>query len=194
MGVHPVHVAIATQYVQTLIRCKARQVTRQPGFSRADESDVAQDLRAHILKQAHHFDPSQAGVNTFIARVVDSAVAMIIRDRWRLKRAAGLNLQSLEGSTLRHEGKEKGLMEVLVDDDLRRRRGIPGVPEEERREVSVDMAGVLARLAAPLRGIARLLMDDGNEASIARDLGMSRRRVRKAIDDIRRHFRRAGLE
>jgi len=194
MGVHPVHVAIATQYVQTLIRCKARQVTRQPGFSRADESDVAQDLRAHILKQAHHFDPSLACVNTFVARVVDSAVAMIIRDRWRLKRAAGLNLQSLEGSTLQHEGEEKALADVLVNDDLQRRYGTSGVPDEERREMSADLAQVLARLAAPLRKIAHLLMNDGNEASIARDLGMSRRRVRKAIAEIRRHFRQAGLE
>lgn len=194
MGVHPVYVSLTTLYVQTLIRCKAHQVTRQPGFSRADESDVAQDLRAYVLKQAHHFDPSLACVNTFVARVVDSAVAMIIRDRWRLKRAAGLNLQSLEGSTLRHEGEEKTLADVLIDDDLQRRYGTSGVPDEEQREMSADLARVLGRLAAPLRKIAHLLMDDGNEASIARDLAMSRRRVRKAIAEIDRHFRRAGLE
>jgi DNA-directed RNA polymerase specialized sigma24 family protein len=155
---------------------------------------VAQDLRAYVLKQAHHFDPAIACVNTFVARVVDSAVAMIIRDRWRLKRAAGLNLQSLEGSTLRHEGEEKALADVLVDDDLQRRDGTSGVSDEERCEMSADVAHALDRLTASLRPVARLLMDDGNEASIARDLGMSRRQVRKAIDDIRRHFQRAGLE
>jgi len=194
MGVHPVHVALTTQYVQTLIRCKAHQVTRQPGFRRADESDVAQDLRAYVLKQAHHFDPSLACVNTFVARVVDSAAAMIVRDRWRLKRAAGLNLQSLEGSTLQHEGEEKALADVLVDDDLQRRHGAYGIADAERCEASADTSGLVARLRSPLREIAQLLMDGACEASIARDLGISRRRVRKAICEIRRHFRQAGLE
>jgi DNA-directed RNA polymerase specialized sigma24 family protein len=194
MGVHPVHAALTTPYVQTLIRCKARRIVQRLGLSRSDESDVAQDLRACVLKQAHQFDPALAGVNTFIARVVDSGAAMIVRDRRRLKRAAGLRLQSLEGSTLQHEGEEKTLADVLVDDDLQRRHGTWGTPDEERHDVSADTARVLAHLKPPLRAIARRLMKDDNEVSIARDLGISRRQVRKAIADLGRHFKRASLE
>ncbi|MBE3123871.1 MAG: hypothetical protein IMZ65_03630, partial [Planctomycetes bacterium] len=86
MGVHPVHAALTTKYVQTLIRIKARAVARQPGFSQSDQDDLEQDLAIHVLKQAHYFDPDRGSVRTFIARVVDSAVAMMLRDRRRLKR------------------------------------------------------------------------------------------------------------
>jgi len=40
MGVHPVHAAVTTPYVQKLIAVRARQVVRQPGFCRSDQADV----------------------------------------------------------------------------------------------------------------------------------------------------------
>jgi RNA polymerase sigma factor (sigma-70 family) len=193
MGVHPVHAALSTEYVQTLIRIKARQLIRHPGFSRSDQEDLEQELRGHVLKQAHHFDPSLVCVNTFIARVVDSAVAMILRDRRRKKRAAGHRLQSLEGTTLLNEGEEKTLLDVLVDEDLHRRHGVHGAGDEERGDVSADTAAVLSRLAPDPREIAHLLMEGAREATIARALGISRRQVRSAVAAIRRHLKDAGL-
>jgi DNA-directed RNA polymerase specialized sigma24 family protein len=72
---------IVTEYARTLIRVKAKQIVRRPGFSRSDQADVEQDLVVHLLCQAEHFDPERASLNTFIARVIDSAVAMLVRER-----------------------------------------------------------------------------------------------------------------
>ncbi|MCX5677062.1 MAG: hypothetical protein NTX87_18895, partial [Planctomycetota bacterium] len=132
MGVHPVHAALTTPYVRTLLKIKSRQLARRPEFRGTDPADISQDLIGQVLKQATRFDASRAGVNTFIAAVVESAAGMMCRDRGRLKRVAGLRLQSLEGSPLQHEGEEKALLDVLVDDDLQRRQGVYGVSAPSR--------------------------------------------------------------
>jgi RNA polymerase sigma factor (sigma-70 family) len=193
MGVHPVHAAVTTPYVQKLIAVRARQVVRQPGFRRSDQADVEQELVVHILKEAHLFDPARSCARTFIAQVVDSAGAMILRDRRRKKQAAGHRLQSLEGTTLLNEGEEKTLLDVLVDEDLHRRHGSHVAGDEERSDVSADTAAVLSRLAPDPREIAHLLMAGAREATIARALGISRRQVRSAVAAIRRHLKDAGL-
>ena len=69
---------VCTEYARTLIRVKARQIVCRPGFSRSDTGDVEQDLYLHLLSQAQQFDPTRGSINTFIARVVDSAVAMLV--------------------------------------------------------------------------------------------------------------------
>jgi RNA polymerase sigma factor (sigma-70 family) len=194
MEAHPVHAALTSDYVSKLLKTKARQLRRRPEFWRADLQDIQQELVLHVVQRAHLFDPARGGVNTFIATVVESAAAMLCRDRKRLKRAAGLNLQSLEGSTLQDEGEEKTLLDVLVDDDLRRRQASYGASDEERCDASADTAEVLSRLSSPLRKVARLQMAGENEVSIARTLGISRRQARKAIEKICEHFRQADLE
>ncbi len=190
---HPVHAALTTEYVRTLLRIKARQLRRRPEFWRTPVQDIRQELILHVLQRAHLFDPARGSVNTFVATVVESAAAMMCRDRKRRKRAAGLNLQSLDGSTLKDDGEERTLLDVLVDDDLRRRHGGYGASEEERRDASSDTLRTLDRLPARLRRIARLWMDGENEVSIARNLGISRRQVRKATAEIEERFRQAGV-
>ena len=96
MGTHTVHAALTTPYVTSLIRSKAGRLSRSSGFQRSEQGDLEQELTSHILKQAGHYDPARGSVNTFIDRVVTSAVAMVIRDRRRLKRGAGRRPISLE--------------------------------------------------------------------------------------------------
>lgn len=38
---------VCTEYARTLIRVKARQIVRRPGFSSSDTDDVEQDLFLH---------------------------------------------------------------------------------------------------------------------------------------------------
>ena len=192
MGIHPVHEAISTQYIQQLIQIKARQLTGHIGFSPSERFDLEQDLAVHVLKQAHHFDPSRGCVKTFIARVVDSAVAMILRDRRRLKRAPGFRSRSLEESLFHSERGTGSLAELLDESDGCRRTGGDTVPGQERAELEVDTQWVLAELPPDLQEIAARLVD-ATEAAIARDLGISRRQVRNAVEAIRAHFQRAGL-
>ena len=57
---------IVTEYARTLIRVKAKQIVRRPGFSRSDQEDIEQDLVVHLLCQAERFDPERGSLNTFM--------------------------------------------------------------------------------------------------------------------------------
>jgi RNA polymerase sigma factor (sigma-70 family) len=193
MGVHQVHAAITTSYVQTMIRVKARQLIRRPGFSPSDQPDVEQDLVAVVLKEAHLFDPARGTVHTFISRVVKSAAAMIVRDRGRLKRAPESRVLSLDEPDFNAAVREENTLAANVQKaDLLRRQGRVATEDNDDRVQALDIGNALAGLPPHVREIAARLAED-SESSVARDLGISRRQVRKAIAQIRDALAAAGL-
>jgi len=194
MSIETVHAALTSEYVQNLIKIKAKQLRRRPEFKGADQEELQQDLALHVIQKAPLFDPGRGAVNTFIAVVVETAAGMMCRARRRLKRGRSLRVQSLEGTTLRGpDGEDASLAEVLLESDLRRRCGGEGIPDFDRRLMAADLASVLAGLAPHLQRVARLMMDGLREAAISRRLGVSRRQVRNAIDEIRSRFKKTGL-
>jgi RNA polymerase sigma factor (sigma-70 family) len=193
MGIDVVHAALSTPYIKTLLATKAHQLSRHARFRLAEQPDLEQDLVTHVLKQAHHYDPSRASVNTFIARVVDSAIAMMIRDRSRTKRAAGYQAISLDNTFVGTDRIDKGLTlgDVVDEGHLRRRCG--GCPDDgqDLMELRLDLAQAISGLTPQQREVASRL--PAPEATIARDLGISRRQVRNAVAAIRVHFECCGL-
>ena len=193
MSSEAVHAALTSDCISNLINFKARQLLRRPEFHGVELEEVQQELTLHVAQKAHLFDPKRGHVVAFITVVVDTAAAIMCRSRGQLKRGAGLQVQSLEGSALLNEGEEMSLLDRLVEDDLHRHHGGQGNPDRRQQDARIDLADALERLSPHLRQVAQLLMNDGCETSIARDLRMSRRQVRKAIDELRGHFRQSGL-
>lgn len=183
--------AVLTAYAQSLIRFKARQLSRKPGFSRSDEEDFAQELTLHLVAQAHQYDPKRASVNTFAARVIESKVRMMVRERRRQKRAAGFAAQSLEQTPRTADQVGASFWDNLADSDQRRRAGADD-EVVDRSETVAAVVQAFASLPPELQDVCRLLID-GTSASTARNLGISRRQVRNAIARIREHFEAAGL-
>ena len=190
MSIETVHAALTSEYITDLIKFKALELLRRPEFHGVELEEVQQELALHVAQKAHLFDPKRGYAESFITVVVDTAAAIMCRSRSRLKRGAGLQPQSLEGSALLNEGEETSLLDLLVEDDLHRHHGGRGSADPCER---VDLADALEHLPPLLRRVAQLFMNDGCEASIARDMGMSRRQVRKAIDELRGHFRQSDL-
>ncbi|MCO6439011.1 MAG: sigma-70 family RNA polymerase sigma factor [Phycisphaerae bacterium] len=187
----PTGEAVLTAYAQTLVRIKARQLSRKPGFSRSDQDDLEQELAMHLVQQARHYDPRRASPNTFAARVIQSKVRMILRDRKRLKRAAGFTAQSLDAPVDQGRGESDSLCSQLTAADLTRRTGVE--PESlERAEIVSDVVETVRTLPPDLRDIWRRLIE-GNISSVARDLDISRPQVRDAIERIRLHFEAHGF-
>jgi RNA polymerase sigma factor (sigma-70 family) len=192
MGVHPVHAALSTLYVQKLITLKACQIVRQSGFCRTDLEDVQQELTARVLRAAPLFDPGRGSVHTFVDRVVGAATATILRDRRRLKRAADRQILSLERHTAGHSNYTPiPLRDVISGADQDRRRGT-NVSGEEPRELTQNVARLLAALPPDVRHIATRVAET-SEAAVARELRISRRQVRKALAAAREHLEAAGF-
>jgi len=185
---------IVTEYAQTLIRVKSKQIVRRPGFSRSDQLDVEQSLVVTLLEQAPHFDPNRASLNTFIARVVDSAAAMLVRERGRDKNtpAGEAQVQSLADQTSQSEGPPEALARVISQHDLDRRTGAASLTDLQRFERVDDVASVIPTLPAELQAVCRSLLSR-NRMETEAELGISRRRLRAAMTLIREHFENAGL-
>jgi hypothetical protein len=62
-------------FASQLIRQKARQLVRHPGFSKSDRPDIEQELAIELVQKYDQFDPERARETTFIARVLETLPA-----------------------------------------------------------------------------------------------------------------------
>jgi len=189
----PIHLALTTKYVQNLLNAKARQLMRRPEFQMATPADIVHDLIKHILEQVDNYDPARSAPNTFITCVVETTVAMLVRSRKRHKRAIGYQSISLERAQFNTEQRNTVLGEIISECDLRRRCGGDIHDGQRNAELSADVATAIESLTARQQKIASGLIS-GSEVSVAREMNISRRQLRKEIMFIRRHFKRLELE
>jgi len=186
---------VCTDYARTLIRIKARQLCRRPSFQDTEQADVEQDLTLFLLSQAEHFDPARGSLNTFIARVVDSAVAMMVRERKREKRvpAEGINVESLADIVEQPDGPPAPLAALVSGADLQRRVGTVPLTDAELYELIEGVGCAIASPPPELQQLCRSLMQR-NRSTTERELGLSRRNSDAALELLRQHFTRAGLK
>lgn len=185
---------VCTEYARTLIRVKARQIVRRPGFNRSEIGDVENDLYLHLLGQAQQFDPARGSINTFIARVVDLGIRMLLRERRRSKRApaAGIAVQSLQMMVDQPEGPPSPLWATLSQADAERRTGGDSMSNTEMFELADDVAALIDNLSPELQAVCRSRMT-GNRTETERVLGLGRRKYDAAVEQIREHFAQGGF-
>ncbi len=185
---------VYSDYARTVIRLKARQLSRRADFSRSDEDDITQDLTLHLLSQAEHFDPSRASLPTFVSHVVNSCVAMILRERWRQKRVPDhrAEIQSLETMVDVPDEPPVALGDMISLGDIERRTGGSTKSDAEVHEEVAALEHAMQSLPVEDRDVCERLKV-GSRASVARDLQISPRKLRSVISSVRQHFERAGL-
>jgi len=184
---------IYTEYAQTLIRVKARRLVRRTEFRELQSGDIENALALHLLNQAEQFDPSRGSLNTFIARVIDSAVAMLVRKRGRNKRAPATGvIQSLEVMVDQADGPPAPLGATLSQADAERRTGGRSMSGIDLFELADDVAHLIEALPSDLQAVCRARMDR-NRKETESDLGLSRRDYDAAIEQIREHFAQGGF-
>lgn len=182
------------EYARTLIRVKARQLVRRPGFSRSDQDDIEQDLFLHVLNKVHQFDPTRSSLNTFVDRVVNSAAAMLVRERGRNKRSPreGIEIRSLEMKIEQPEGPPVPVWASISIADVQRRTGGASLSDAELYELVEGVTSAIAGLPPERQQVCRSL-SERNRSETERELRLSRRSMKSAMDRIRHHFTRAGL-
>ena len=184
---------VFTEYAKSCIEFKARQLSQRSEFRRSDEGDLQQDLWLTLLKEAHRFDPQRASLNTFVDRVVNTAAGMILRRPYRQKRAPGQRALSLERTKVAISGEvKKPLAQFISDADLSRRTGATRCDETARHDDTEAFARAVKTMPDHVCDVCRHVMG-GSISSAARGLGMSRRRIREALQAARPYFERAGF-
>lgn len=185
---------IYTEYAQTLIRVKARRLVRRTEFRELQSGDIENALALHLLNQAEQFDPTRGSINTFIARVIDSAVAMLIRERRRGKRTPvpGVVIQSLEVMVDQPDGPPAPLGATLSQADAERRTGSDAMSGIELFELADDFTHLIDALPPDLQAFCRT-RKDRNRSETERDLDLGRRKYDGAVEQIRQHFAQGGF-
>ena len=182
-----------TAGLKRLIRSKARQVVGKAGLTNSDRADIEQELWLDLLKRWPKFRPQRARSSTFIARVVDHKVAMILRARMTAKRAPAHNGHSLDLCCQDPDGQTVPRAALLDGQIHSRRTGCYSRSLEDRLALKTDVACVLATLPVGQQQLCRQLMAH-SISKIARDGNVSRAAVYRAVEELRTKFAEEGMQ
>ncbi|MBU0743174.1 sigma-70 family RNA polymerase sigma factor [bacterium] len=180
-------------YAREVIRHKARQLIGKYGFTRDDYDDLQQEMMLDLLRRLGKYDPSKAGLSTFVARIVDRKISTLIRHQRQEKRDYRRPVCSLDAQVEDQDGQARGLDEILSQDAFDEEVARHDRPEAERVDLRLDLTLVLDELPDDLRQLARLLQTR-TVAEIARELGVPRSTLyEKGIARLRKIFEDNGL-
>ena len=172
------------EYANEIIRHKARQLARKPGFGPSDWEDIEHEFLIAILERWPAFDSSRASARTFVARIFESKAASLVRACQAAKRGfrqcTPLNGDAANGAC------------DFDELEVRSRRGIHSRSAFETLSLRLDVASVMAELPDDLRRLCQRLMR-GSISNAARSSGRHRTTLYRAIRELRKRFADGGL-
>ena len=166
---------------EKIIRCQARLLTGLFGFTEHDIPDIQQELFLELYKRKENFDPEKSKESTFIARVVESKVLDLIKQRqaecrdWRKCRDS--------------------LNRTVTLPDIGVIEKIETLESEQNSDplLILDVALILERLSPDLLEICRILKYyDKNEAPD--NCPVSRSAFFRKLQTLKDIFLQAGLD
>lgn len=184
---------VTNPITSNLIRKKARQIVRRTGFSRSDLADIEQDLRAYLLEQLPRFDPSRGTLASFVVRLVETRIRLILRDRRLICRAAGFTAVSFERLVVSRDGEQIRGEGVVSEADLHRRLSRDGRTPPEDAALRDAVAALVASLPDDIAELCRSVARDG-VAATAQRRDVSRRQIEKVLRSLRERFEIEGFD
>ena len=176
------------KYARRIIKHRILRLLGRAGLTKGDREDVEQELMCDVLRRLPRFDPSRGAIGTFIARVVERHIAIILRDRRAPIRDYRRNGRSLNEDVV---GEDDGTDERgdTIDAQVNR----PGRSDEDRSQLILDVHQVIDGLPEDLRTLCvRLKTQTVTEISL--QTGTPRTTLYDAIRRIRVHFEAAGMD
>ncbi|MBF0094876.1 MAG: RNA polymerase subunit sigma-24 [Alphaproteobacteria bacterium] len=177
-------------YAVTKIRFHARQLARTGLLPSQDAEDIEQELMLDLLRRLDDFDPGRASRNTFIARVVENAVATLIEAAKAEKRGSQFQHDSLD-APLGDDDQDSYSLGDITPDDV----GLwaaHGLRWNEAADLRRDLSRVLDRLPHHLSSLCTRL-SVGTVTEVSRDTGMPRPTIYDALTEVRRELLAAGF-
>jgi DNA-directed RNA polymerase specialized sigma24 family protein len=137
------------------------------------------------------FDPGQGHWNVFVTTVVERSAEKLLR-RHRAEKRDCRRVCSLDALIEADDDDPAGLGDTVRPREQDARRANGSRDPEELAALALDVAEVLARLPAPLREVAELLMTL-SVSEAARALGVPRTTLLRRVERLRQCFEDAGL-
>ena len=162
---------LTTGFAANLIRQKVRRMAERLELCRADEEDLAQDLRLDLLRRSSRYQAERSEWRVFACVVVDRSA----RSAWR-KRTKRPWTSLIDGSVLGQD--------VETGDLDRRIRG-GTVDRASQRVLRLDVRELLSALSADDRDLCQRL-SNGGLSDVARELGIPRSTLQDRVIRLRR--------
>ncbi len=188
----PEDIAKALAFARPMIRRTAARLIGRAGIKRQDREDMEHDIIEDVLRRVRSFDATRANLNTFIRRVVEHRFTTILRDLRAQKRNHGRSPASLDVQTHDTDGRCVEHAQMVADGATCMRTGRWTSTAIEQSDLRSDVEIVMKRLPSGLRELWRLLPHN-SVSRIARLPGMSRRKARRRVNELRDHLQKLGL-
>lgn len=179
------------EYMMKRAEFKARQIVKRiPSLGEVE--DVQQDLIADVLRSLPRFNGDLAGVKTFICRVISNRIGDLLKSHEAASRGNGCAKDSLD-DWVRDETGSWVRRDTIVEESRGRAHvGVARRSDHERRDLEMDIAGVMATLSDQQQAICAMLKTK-TPTAIIRESGIARSVLYKHIAAIREAFIQAGL-
>lgn len=161
-------------YALDRIDFRVRQLRFQFDLSAEDQEDLRNDMVVELLSAFKRFDPNKSKRETFINRVLDRFALYVTRQRCTQQRRASDTPMGFDDVCTNFQ--------PTVNDP---RRGVRN--EQHLRELRLDLSEVIAALPGDLQQVCEILTRKSGRAA-AKDLGISKSSLYRAIAEIREHF------
>jgi RNA polymerase sigma-70 factor (ECF subfamily) len=179
-------------YAARQIRFKAHQLVGRYGFTHDDREDLEQELAMDLLRRLPKYDRERASHNTFVARVVDHAVATIIERQKTLRRGHRVPKVSLDAPQYDGEGNETPRSEVLDAAFYLRQTVRSDFRSPEDQDRAISLVDAVRSLPPDLEELCSLC-SEYTVSDISRLIGIPRSTLYARLSKIRILFERAGL-
>jgi len=180
------------EYAVQIIKHKARQLIGSSGFTESDRDDLEQEMMLDLLRRLPKYDSEKAQLNTFIARIVEHKVSIILEERSAGKRDWRLCTASMNDKFDLGEGGSIERLEVYDMDEYLRQSGRLSRTTSERLLLSIDLRCAIHSLPPELRDLCERLQKD-SVTKISRDTGIPRGTLYDRIKELRNLFEDKGL-
>jgi len=157
-----------------IARLKASAVVGQHGLTAEDREDVEAQLLLALCSRLRKFDAERSSLRTFTCRVMDRAVASMLRYRLAQRRLQLSRPEPVDEGRVTDQAPGTSLSTV------------------ERLEFWLDVAKVMRTLPVPLRKTV-LALRCGSPTEASQNLGTARSVVYERIAQIRQAFLAAGV-
>lgn len=172
------------EYARNIIRYKAHQLSRQPGFSPSDQKDIEQDLLMKVIEALPNYDAKKAALSTFIDRVAENKLKSIWRHRHAQKREPSREECSLNDLVPDPEGRVVARHETIAD---------PKGSTAQDRDLAFELKQIRERMPEDLRDVLDAMIKGDAPAETCSALNMTPSKLKIAMDELNRFFTDHGL-
>ncbi len=178
-------------FTRGIIRRKAKQIIKRPGFSGQDFEALEQSMLAQVIKAMRSFDPQISHPNVFITTVVERFVRTLLRQRVAEKREPS-HLQSLNVPVRVPDDHPTQLQYTLEECVGEAHLQVSRRSTEHLSNLISDVATVISTLPEPMQRMLELRKSH-SMCQIEQLMAVPRTTLRKWMEQVAEKFEKAGL-